>query len=107
MHYIKEIDMSKEQDINIDRVEKLSDHILNLVEEFSDEHHAHYTSVSIADGEILVALMDVIGKVVANINCRGCRKVKAKAVRDYMRSLLREAVSNPANSDSSGEAHVH
>jgi hypothetical protein len=103
--------MSEEQEEDIDsyRIENLADRLTNEIDKFVDEFHVDQVSVVISEAELLMALVDCIASVVSGISCAGCRKVKARAVKDHLRDALKFVLANPIPQEGGEEEpqHVH
>lgn len=91
--------MEASNDVNAEVVEKLTAQINNVFE-------AADRTKNLTPGEIILTLLTMLGELLANIDCAGCRRQTRKEIERLLPQFLREAMiqaaQNPQVSD-----HVH
>ena len=55
-----------------------------------------------SQGEVLAALLNAIGSVLASVQCRDCRKIKARGTKKGLAEIIEFALKAPGHSN-----HVH
>jgi hypothetical protein len=103
------VNLSERTDTN--RTHDLGQALLTTIRDWQDKHHAEKVSVSIADAEVLEALVSVLGFTAASVECNDCRAKLCEIARHQVVVMLQDAAGHPIplgeDDAGDGEPHVH
>jgi hypothetical protein len=95
----------KTHQIDPDRLDNLGRKIFEAIKEFARQHYGEQVAGDIVSDEVLIALANVTGVIVASLG-DDCRERKARSAQEHLGDVLRHAVENPTTNRGT-EQHFH